>query len=107
MGLGGFVDDINGDTWPDVFFSHSCGFLLTTGTATFRELTFKMPDPKYTLPSNINKDYAYYCGANTGDLDNDGDIDFVVGDHLPNLTLTVTGYLYSRTREMIKRKSRL
>lgn len=82
-GLGGFVDDINGDTWPDVFFSHSCRVFMNNRNGTFRELTFKMPDIKYTLPSNINKDYAYYCGANTGDLDNDGDIDFVVGDHLP------------------------
>jgi enediyne biosynthesis protein E4 len=81
-GLGGFVDDINGDTWPDVFFSHSCRLFINNRNGTFRELSFKMPDPKYTLPSNINKDYAYYCGANTGDLDNDGDIDFVVGDHL-------------------------
>ena len=81
-GLGGFVDDINGDTWPDVFFSHSCRLFINNRNGTFRELDFKMPDAKYTLPSNINKDYAYYCGANTGDLDNDGDIDFVVGDHL-------------------------
>jgi enediyne biosynthesis protein E4 len=82
FGLGGFVDDINGDTWPDVFFSHSCRLFINNRNGTFRELPFKMPDTKYTLPSNINKDYAYYCGANTGDLDNDGDIDFVVGDHL-------------------------
>ncbi|MBK8881934.1 MAG: CRTAC1 family protein [Bacteroidales bacterium] len=81
-GLGGFVDDINGDTWPDVFFSHSCRLFINNRNGTFRELPFKMPDPKYTLPSNINIDYAYYCGANTGDLDNDGDLDFVVGDHL-------------------------
>ena len=81
-GLGGFVDDINGDTWPDVFFSHSCRLFINNRNGTFSELQFKMPDTKYTLPSNTNKDYAYYCGANTGDLDNDGDIDFVVGDHL-------------------------
>ena len=82
-GLGGFVDDINGDTWPDVFFSHSCRLFINNRNGTFREIPFKMPDVKYTLPSSINKDYAYYCGANTGDLDNDGDIDFVIGDHLP------------------------
>ena len=81
-GLGGFVDDINGDTWPDVFFSHSCRLFINNRNGTFREIPFKMPDVKYTLPSSINKDYAYYCGANTGDLDNDGDLDFVVGDHL-------------------------
>ncbi len=81
-GLGGFVDDINGDTWPDVFFSHSCRLFINNRNGTFRETPFKMPDPEYTLPSSINKDYAYYCGANTGDLDNDGDIDFVIGDHL-------------------------
>jgi hypothetical protein len=81
-GLGGFVDDINGDTWPDVFFSHSCRLFINNRNGTFRELLFKMPDVKYTLPSSINKDYAYYCGANTGDIDNDGDIDFVIGDHL-------------------------
>ena len=82
-GLGGFVDDINGDTWPDVFFSHSCRLFINNRNGTFREIPFKMPDVKYTLPSSINKDYAYYCGANTGDLDNDGDIDFVICDHLP------------------------
>ncbi len=81
-GLGGFVDDINGDSWPDVFFSHSCRLFINNRNGTFREIPFPMPDTKYTLPSSINKDYAYYCGANTGDLDNDGDLDFVVGDHL-------------------------
>lgn len=78
-GLGGFVDDINGDTWPDVFFAHSCRMFINNRDGTFREKEYHMVSEEIASPSTTNMDWT--CGANTGDLDNDGDIDFVMGDH--------------------------
>src|SRR5690606_36742263 len=37
-GLGGFVGDINGDTWPDIFFPHSNEMYINNGDGTFRKL---------------------------------------------------------------------
>ena len=78
-GLGGFVDDINGDTWPDVFFAHSCRMFINNRDGTFHEKEYQMVPEKIRGPSTLNPDWT--CGANTGDLDNDGDMDFVMGDH--------------------------
>jgi hypothetical protein len=78
-GLGGFVDDINGDTWPDVFFAHSCRMFINNRDGTFHEKDYDIVPDSVAAPSTVNLNWT--CGANTGDLDNDGDMDFVLGDH--------------------------
>ena len=78
-GLGGFVSDINGDGWPDIFFAHSCRMFINNRDGTFHEIFPNLIDPKYTLPATVN--YNWTCGADIGDLNNDGKMDFVMGDH--------------------------
>ncbi len=78
-GLGGFVGDINGDGWPDIFFPHSCRFFINNRNGTFHEKQYSFIDKKYTEPATTNPNWT--CGADIGDLDNDGDMDFVMGDH--------------------------
>jgi hypothetical protein len=78
-GLGGFVGDINGDGWPDVFFAHSCRMFINNTDGTFREKKYHFVDEQYTAPSTVNLNWT--CGADIGDLDNDGHMDLVMGGH--------------------------
>lgn len=78
-GLGGAVDDMNGDSWPDVFFGHSCRLFINNQDGSFHEVKKQFVDPKFTVTAPDNHDWA--GGAATGDLDNDGDIDLVTGSH--------------------------
>ncbi len=81
-GLGGFVGDINGDLWPDFFFAHSCRMFINNKDGTFHEKSYNMVNPDYTLPGMQAGGY-WTCGADIGDLDNDGDMDMVIGNHFP------------------------
>jgi len=78
-GIGGFVSDINGDDWPDVFFAHSCRMFINNKNGTFHEKEYDLINPEFTLPATVNPNWS--CGADLGDLDNDGDMDMVMGDH--------------------------
>jgi hypothetical protein len=78
-GLGGFVGDINGDTWPDIFYAHTCRTFINNMDGTFREKNYNMVEELLTKPAPDNNDWT--CGADLGDLDNDGDMDIVMGNH--------------------------
>jgi hypothetical protein len=91
-GLGGFVGDINGDSWPDVFFAHSCRMFINNKNGTFHEKDYGMIDSKFTRPGTVNAHWT--CGADIGDLDNDGDMDLAMGDHFSWDTTFHRVYVY-------------
>jgi len=91
-GLGGFVGDINGDNWPDVFFAHSCRMFINNKNGTFHEKEYNIIDRKFTRPATVNPHWT--CSADIGDLDNDGDMDMAMGDHFSWDTTFHRMYVY-------------
>ena len=79
-GLGGIAGDINGDLWPDIFFAHSCRMFINNKNGTFREKKYILVNSELTEPATTSPNWT--CGADFGDIDNDGDMDLVIGDHL-------------------------
>jgi hypothetical protein len=79
-GLGVAAGDVDGDTWPDVFIAcHDGGnrLLLNNRDGTFREAAWS-PEA-FAWPEAGGDDMV--CGVAFGDLDRDGDLDLVIGQH--------------------------
>lgn len=82
-GLGGFVGDINNDAWPDIFFAHTNQMYINNRDGTFHQLDHVFFDPKYAANAKAGN-LVWTCGADIGDLNGDGLMDMVMGDHFGN-----------------------
>ena len=91
-GLGGLTGDLNGDLWPDIFFAHSCRMFINNKNGTFREKNYEMVDAKLTEPATTNPNWT--CGADLGDIDNDGDMDLIMGGHFKGKNSDYRIYLF-------------
>ncbi len=91
-GLGGFVGDINNDTWPDIFFAHTNVMYLNNRDGTFRKFEYEFFDPQYAASAREGN-LVWTCGAEIGDLNGDGLLDMVMGDHFGN-TLAHKAHVY-------------
>lgn len=77
FGLGAAVGDVNGDGWPDIYVTNDYNeqdFLyLNTGNGTFSDV----------LPTAMPHISLFSMGVDMGDINNDGLIDVVTLDMLP------------------------
>jgi hypothetical protein len=79
-GLGVAAADINGDTWPDIFLASSGGgnvLLLNDGQGKFREA----PGARQTFAWEGAIGDNMVCGVSFGDVNRDGLLDIVLGQH--------------------------
>ncbi|MBI1903117.1 MAG: CRTAC1 family protein [Planctomycetia bacterium] len=79
-GLGVAAADVNNDTWPDIFLASSGGgnvLLLNDGRGKFQEA----PGTKATFAWEGAVGDNMVCGVSFGDVNRDGLLDMVLGQH--------------------------
>jgi hypothetical protein len=79
-GLGVAAGDINGDTWPDIFLAARDGgnrLFLNNGKGRFRPL----PDGDKLFAWQYETGDDSACGVAFGDVNRDGLVDLVIGQH--------------------------